>query len=34
MGARYTDALKANEMIIARNVTGNLLERPIKQKFA
>lgn len=34
MGARYTDALKANEAIIARNVTGNLFERHIKPIFA
>ncbi|HEX4086027.1 MAG TPA: tagaturonate epimerase family protein [Chthoniobacteraceae bacterium] len=33
MGARYTDALEANAEIIARNVTGNLLERHIKPIF-
>ena len=33
MGSRYTDALKANEDTIARNVTGNLLERHIKPIF-
>jgi hypothetical protein len=33
MGARYTDALKAHETIIARNVTGNLLDRHIKPIF-
>jgi len=33
MGARYTDALKANESIIARNVTGNLFERHMKPIF-
>ena len=33
MGARYLDALKANEAIIARNVTGNLLDRHIKPIF-
>lgn len=33
MGQRYTDALKTNEAIIARNVTGNLLERHIKPIF-
>lgn len=30
MGSRYTDALKANEAIIARNVTENLFERHMK----
>ena len=34
MGARYTDALKANEAIIARNVTGNLFERHIQPLFS
>lgn len=34
MGARYTDALKANEEIIARNVTGNLLDRHIVPIFS
>ncbi len=33
LGARYTDALKANAEIIARNVTYNLLERHIKPIF-
>jgi len=33
MKARYTDALVANEAIIARNVTHNLLERHIKPLF-
>jgi hypothetical protein len=33
MGARYTDALKANEAIIARNVTGNLFDRHIQPIF-
>lgn len=33
MGARYTDALVANEAIIARNVTENLLERHLKPIF-
>lgn len=30
LGNRYTDALKKHEAIIARNVTGNLLERHMK----
>ncbi|MCB1224448.1 MAG: hypothetical protein KDK99_01445 [Verrucomicrobiales bacterium] len=30
MGTRYTDALKANEAIIAKNVTSNLLDRHLK----
>jgi len=34
IGSRYTDALKANREIIARNVTANLLERHIKPLFA
>jgi hypothetical protein len=34
MGKRYTDALKANEAIIARNVTTNLFDRHIKPVFA
>ncbi|MEO7934599.1 MAG: tagaturonate epimerase family protein [Chthoniobacterales bacterium] len=34
MGARYTDALKANETIIARNVTGNLFDRHIQPLFS
>ena len=33
MGARYTDALKANEAIIARNVTENLWQRHIAPIF-
>ena len=33
MGARYTDALRAHEAIIARNVTGNLLDRHIRPIF-
>ena len=33
LGARYTDALKANAGIIGRNVTHNLLERHIKPIF-
>jgi hypothetical protein len=33
MGSRYTDALKANEAIIARNVTANLYERHILPIF-
>jgi hypothetical protein len=33
MKTRYTDALVANEAIIARNVTHNLLERHIKPIF-
>lgn len=33
MGARYTDALKANEEVVARNVTTNLFERHIKPLF-
>ncbi len=33
MGARYTGALAANEAVIARNVTGNLLERHLKPIF-
>ena len=33
MGARYTDALKANRTIISRNVGANLLERHIKPIF-
>lgn len=34
MGARYTDALAANEAIISRNVTANLFERHLKRVFA
>ena len=33
MGTRYTDALKANEAVVARNVTTNLFERHIKPIF-
>ena len=33
MGARYTDALEANEAVIARNVTANLFERHIRPLF-
>lgn len=33
MGTRYTDALKANKEIIAKNVTLNLLERHIRPLF-
>jgi tagaturonate epimerase len=33
MGTRYTDALKANEEIIARNVTTNLFDRHIVPIF-
>ncbi len=33
MGARYTDALEANEAVVARNVTTNLFERHIKPIF-
>jgi hypothetical protein len=33
MGARYTDALEANEAIIARNVTNNLFTRHLKPIF-
>jgi hypothetical protein len=33
MGARYTDALKSNEAIIARHVTSNLFDRHIKPIF-
>jgi tagaturonate epimerase len=34
MDARYTDALAANETIIARNVTGNLFDRHIVPLFS
>jgi hypothetical protein len=34
MGARFTNALLANEDIIARNVTANILQRHIKPIFA
>ena len=33
MGTRYTDALKANEEIVALNVTKNLFERHLKPIF-
>ena len=33
MGARYTDALKAHEAVIARNVTDNLLHRHLLSLF-
>lgn len=33
MGTRYTDALEANEEIVARNVTENLFERHLKPIF-
>lgn len=33
MGARYTDALVANEAVIARNVTENLFKRHIQPLF-
>ncbi len=33
MNTRYTDALRANETLIARNVTHNLLERHIRPIF-
>ena len=33
MGAWYTDALQANEAVIARNVTGNLFDRHITPLF-
>ncbi len=33
MGSRYTDALEANEAIIAENVTENLFERHVKPIF-
>ena len=34
MGERYLDALKANEAVISRCVTGNLLDRHMKPLFA
>ena len=34
MGSRYTDALKAHEAIIARNVTTNLYDRHIRPIFS
>jgi len=33
MGKRYTDALEANEAMVAKNVTGNLFDRHIKPLF-
>ena len=33
MGTRYTDALVANEAVVARNVGGNILDRHIKPIF-
>lgn len=33
MGERYTDALKRNEALIARNVTSNLLDRHLRPIF-
>ena len=33
MGKRYTDALQANEEVVAKNVTENLFERHIKPIF-
>ncbi len=33
MGKRYTDALEANEAVVARNVTKNLFDRHIKPIF-
>ena len=33
MGARYLDALKTNETVIARNVTANLYDRHIRPLF-
>ncbi len=33
MGSRYTDALKANQQVISRNVTENILDRHIKPIF-
>jgi hypothetical protein len=33
LGGTYLDALKANREVVARNVTGNLLERHIKPLF-
>jgi len=33
MGSRYTDALKAHEAVISRNVTANLFERHILPIF-
>ena len=33
MGARYTDALKANEAVVAKNVTENIYDRHLKRVF-
>jgi hypothetical protein len=33
MGTRYTDALKANEQVVAKNVTENLFDRHLKRIF-
>jgi hypothetical protein len=33
MGARYLEALEANEEFVARNVTANLFERHIRPVF-
>ena len=33
MGERFLQAMKANEAVLARNVTQNLLERHIKPIF-
>ena len=33
LGSRYTEALEANEEVIARNVTGNLFDRHIRPIF-
>ena len=33
MGERYTDALAANEAIVAQNVTENLFDRHLKRVF-
>jgi hypothetical protein len=32
-GTRYTDLLKANEAIVAKNVTENLFDRHLKPLF-
>jgi hypothetical protein len=34
MGKRFTDALEANEEVIARNVTENLFVRHLQPIFA
>ena len=33
MGERYTDALKANEAVVAKNVTENIFDRHLKRVF-